>query len=387
MAWSGQVALSLVLLIAAGLFTATLFNLRNTPLGVSTSQVLSFSVDPRLNGYDTPRTLAFYRQLQDSLESTQGITGATLTSSPLFAGDSSTSTMSVEGYQAKEGENLNLAVHWVAPRYFSTLGIGLLRGRDIAPRDTANSPRVAVINESTARYFFGGSNPLGRRMAFGHGLGTRHDIEIVGVVADSRLESAKDTPKRMAYFPYTQDPGIDEVTFYVRASEDPVVLAQTARATVRRLDPSLPIYALRTLEAQLTESMTLERMVSTFSAGFGALATLLAGIGLYGLVAFSVARRTREIGIRVTLGARRNNVLWLVLREVLLLAGAGIVVGLPLALYLTRFLKSQLYGLSPADPAVAAAATIGVLVVTLAAGYLPARRATGIDPLTALRHE
>jgi predicted permease len=291
----------------------------------------------------------------------------------------------VDGYKPKEGEDMNPSVDGVGPHYFSTMGIPLVAGREFKDTDTTASPKVAIINEAMAKYFFGDTSPIGRR--FGQGGGNPTDIEIIGVVRDSRSQSIREKDGRFFYLPYRQDPEVTSLTFYVRAAGDPSAATAAIRQTMQRLDPNLPIYDMRTMEAQVAESLFVERMVSALSVAFGVLATLLAAIGLYGVMSYAVTRRTREIGIRMALGAEKSGVRWLVLKEVALLSMVGVAIGLAGAFYATRRIEAQLFGITPNDPLTLAAAVALLLVVALTAGWLPARRATNIDPMLALRSE
>jgi predicted lysophospholipase L1 biosynthesis ABC-type transport system permease subunit len=236
-----------------------------------------------------------------------------------------------------------------------------------------------------AKYFFGDTNPVGRRFGFGRGKAT--DIEIVGVVRNVRSLELRDQAPRFVYIPYTQNEGVTQLTYYVRTAGDEEATAGALRQAVRRLDSNLPIFDMKTMAVQMDESLFVERMVAVLSVAFGGLATLLAGIGLYGVMSYAVTRRTREIGIRMALGAERGRVLWLVLREVAAMAIVGILGGLAAALWLTRQVQSQLFGLTPIDPLTLSAATLLLAGVAIGSGYIPARRATAIDPIIALRSE
>ena len=303
----------------------------------------------------------------------------------LLNGNNWSMTVKVDGYQAKEDENMNPGVDGVAPRFFSTMGIPLVSGREFTETDAAGSPRVAIINETMARYFYG--DRIRSDGGFGFGRGKPTDMEIVGVVKDVRTQQLRDEPRRFMYIPYRQDEEVTQLTFYVRAAGDPSAAAVAVRQAVQRLDPNLPIADMKTMDAQVGESVFVERMVAVLSVAFGALATLLAAVGLYGVMAYAVTRRTREIGIRMALGAERGRVLRMVLSEVAVMAGAGVALGLVAAFYATRKVQSQLFGLSPSDPVTLGAATVVLLAVAMMAGFGPARRATTIDPNVALRSE
>jgi predicted permease len=381
----GQVAMSMLLLAGAGLFGRSLYNLRGVDPGFDVDRLLAFSIDPSLSGYSQPRMQQFFDALQRELSTVPGVRGVAMSEVGALTGNSWRSTVRVDGYQAKEGEDMNPGVDNVAPGYFSTMGTPLVAGREFTDKDVLGSPRVAIVNETMAGYFFGETNPIGRR--FGIGGGSPTDIEIVGVAKDVRSEELRVKAPRFVYLPYRQNDALTSLTYYVRTAADTSATAAAIRQTVRRLDPNLPIYDLRAMEAQVAESLFVERMVAGLSVAFGTLATLLAAIGLYGVMSYAVARRTREIGIRMALGAERARVRWLVLKEVAVLATAGVVLGLAAAFYATRKVEAQLFGITPNDPGTLAAAVALLLVVALVAGWIPARRATNIDPMLALRAE
>jgi predicted permease len=271
----------------------------------------------------------------------------------------------------------------VAPDFFETLGIPLVAGRAIRPGDGPQTPEVAVVNESFARVYFGGQ-ALGRR--FGYGRGARHqDVEIVGVVRDGKAGSLREEQRRFVYLPHAQREVLGSMTFYARTAGEPDALVGRVHALVRAVDPDLPVSDLKTMRAQVRESLFVERMVAALSAAFGVLATLLAALGLYGVMAFAVALRTREIGIRMALGAQRRDVLRMVLRDVAVLVALGVALGLPGGYGIGRVVETQLFGLNARDPLTFAAATAALLVVALLAGYIPARRAARVDPMVALR--
>ena len=345
---------------------------------------MTLSVQPDLNGYAPEASRQLFRRLQERFAAVPGVSGVSMAANPLMTDARMVMTVQVDGYERKEGEDTNLSANWVGPRYFATMAIPVLQGREFDERDVVGAPKVALVNETTARYFFGSESPLGRR--FGIGEDSR-EFEIVGVVKDGKSYSLRDTPQRFFYLPVLQEEQPSQVTFYVRAGASPASLAPPLRSAVRELDAALPVFAVRTMEAQVDESLFFERMIAALSAAFGLLATLLAAVGLYGVMSYTVVRRTREIGIRMALGAGRSSVLRLVLREVAVLAVIGVALGVPSALGLSRFVESQLYGLSPTDPVTLALAAVVLLSVAFVAGYLPASRATRVDPMTALRYE
>jgi predicted permease len=382
----GQVALSMLLLAGAGLFARSLYNLKWLDPGFRVDDLFVFSIDPSLSGYEGGRLTTLYRRMQEELTAVPGVRSVSMSEVGTLAGDNWSQTVRVDGYEAKEGEDLNPSVDGVGPRYFETMGIPLVSGREFTERDVVGAPKVAIINQTMAKHFFGSSSPIGRRFGFGRGKPT--DIEIVGVVKDVRSVELRDQPPRYVYIPYAQDDSVTQLTYYVRAArDDGGTIAAGIRQSVRRLDPNLPIFNMKTMAVQIDESLFVERMVAVLSVAFGALATLLAAIGLYGVMSYAVTRRTREIGIRMALGAERGRVLWLVLREVAVMALAGIVGGLAAALWLTRQVQSQLYGLSPNDPLTLGVAMGLLAAVAIASGYIPARRATTIDPMIALKQQ
>ncbi|MDX2180520.1 MAG: ABC transporter permease [Bryobacteraceae bacterium] len=382
---AAQVALSLLLLAGAGLFARTLFNLRSVDPGFRTESLVQFAVDPSLNGYPNARTLDFYARLQDGLRSVPGVTAASLSDLLVLDESISQRTVSVEGYQRREDEDTNPLVLEVSPKFFETLGITRLQGRDFTERDAIGAPLVAVVNETFAKYFFKDENPLGRRFRFGRrGEPFR---EIVGVVKDSKHGKLNEKTWRTVYLPLAQNDAQGGMNGYVRANMDPAAIGALIRREVSKLDANLPVTQIRTVERQIDQLLTNERMVAVLSSAFGLLATALAAVGLYGVMAFIVSRRTREIGIRVALGAERGNVLWLVMREVALMTGIGLATGIPLALAAGRLIESQLFGVKPYDALVLTGAALALSIAAALAGYFPARRALSIDPVTALRYE
>ncbi|MBZ5726083.1 MAG: ABC transporter permease [Acidobacteriia bacterium] len=381
-----QVALSLLLLIGAGLFMQSLKNLRGLNPGFQTENLVTFSLDPTLNGYKPERSLQFYRQLVERMTAMPGTSSTALAVIPVLDNNEWDSSVAVEGYSVKQGEWINPHMQFITPAFFATLGIPLLLGRDFNLKDDTGMPRVGIVNEKFARRYFGG-NALGRHVGMGGNPGTKLDIEIVGVVKDTKYESMRDEIPIELYRPYQQVEFVTGMSAYVRTHGDPARLFSALRRTVHEVDASVPVFGMRTLEQQLDKSLVTERMLAALSSVFGMLATLLAALGLYGVMAYMVVRRTREIGIRMALGAGGASVVWLVMREVLLLAAIGVAVGLPAAWGLTRLIETQLFGIQPADVPTMVLAAFGIAAISALAGYLPARRATGIDPMRALRWE
>ncbi|MBZ5624294.1 MAG: ABC transporter permease [Acidobacteriia bacterium] len=382
-----QVALSLLLLIGAGLFVQSLKNLKDLNPGFQTENLVTFSLDPTLNGYKPERSLQFYRQLVERMSSLGGVTAAALVVIPVLDGNEWDSSIAVEGYTAKQGEGVDPHMQFASPGFFDTLGVPILLGRDFTLRDQKGTPKVGIVNEKFVKRYFGSASPIGRHVGMGGNPGTKLDIEIVGVVRDTKYESMRQEIPYELYRPYQQVEFVTGMSAYVRARGAPGNLFSALRQTVREVDSSVPVFGMRTLEQQVDKSLVTERMLATLSTVFGSLATLLAAVGLYGVMAYLVAQRTREIGIRMALGAGVGSVVWLVMREVLLLAAIGVAIGVPSAWAVTRMVETQLFGIKAADPLTMVLGAMGIASVATIAGYLPARRATGIDPMRALRWE
>jgi predicted permease len=380
-----QVALSFLLLFGAGLFVRSLQNLRTTRTGFEDMRnLVTFQVAPALNGYTEARAVNLHKDLLDSIQSHPNAKAAGFASVALLHGDEWDNTMSVEGHEAKDGEDMQAFMNSPSPGYFRTMGIPIVEGRDFDGRDVHPNSKVAIVNQAFERHFFGEHSALGRHLGQGRGPDTKLDIEIIGVVGDSLYQGPREGVHRQVFIP---NYGNGSVAFYVRTASDSESTYKIIRDSVKKLDPSLPVYELKTLEGQLDETLLSERLIALLSAGFGFLATALAAIGLYGVMAFVVARRTKELGVRLALGAQRSTVLWLVMREVLTLMTIGLLIGVPSAIGLGRFVSSQLYGIQGTDPVIATAMIVLLTAVGVAAGLIPAGRASRIDPILALRFE
>ncbi len=379
-----QVALSFLLLFGSGLFVRSLQNLKTTDTGVALENLITFQLAPELSGYDSKRGLIFYRSLLERLRSAPGVRSAGLASVPILSGDEWDSSMSVEGHRPADGEDMQAFMNALSPGYFETMRIPFLAGRDFRDADAKEPTTVAVVNQRFAQHFFKGSSAVGKRIGWGVGPNTKLTIEIIGVVADSLYEGPREGVRRQVFIPHAGGGG---ATFYVRTTTGSAGAYNLVRNEVKQLDAALPIYQVKTLEGQLDETLLTDRLIALLSAGFGLLATILASVGLYGVMAFVVARRRKELGIRLALGAQPGRVIWMVMREVMLLLAIGLAIGIPAALALGRYVSSTLYGIEPNDPWIAGTTTLLLALVSAAAGLIPAHRASRIDPILALRYE
>ena len=388
-----QIGISLMLLIGAALFVRTLDNLLKVDIGIKTDSLLSFTVDPSLNGYQGDRTTQFARTLLERLRTTPGLSAAGFATVRLLEGNQWNTSMTVEGYQPKADESTVTWCNAVSPGYFQAMGIPLLMGRDFNERDAlpageTSTFRAAVVNESFARKFFGeNGNPIGKRFGFGDNPNTPTPIEIVGVVRDAKYQDVRDRAPRQAFFPYFQSGTPGGFTVYARTTQPADTMFGTIRQVVQQIDPNLPVYSTRTLERQVDHSLRRERLVATMTVTFGVLATLLAVVGLYGVMSYTVARRTREIGLRMALGAQQGNIVLMIVREVLLIAAIGMALAAPASWWLGRFVSTQLYGVVPGDPVAIGGAVALLATVAIVAGLIPSIRAARVDPTRALRFQ
>jgi predicted permease len=383
---TAQVALTLVLLVSAGLFTRSLRNLGQVELGLKPDHVLSFSLSPDLNGYSPVRTAALARRLTDGLAAVPGVRGVTASEVATMTGSDWSTGVRTSAGATKSKDDSQVYRNAIGPDYFSTLGIALVAGREFGWQDAAAAPAVAVVNETTARQFFPGKSAIGQRVGFGRDK-TDIDIEIVGVVRNSKSSQLSEAERPFVYTPYLQSEDLGPLTFYLRGSGSLDPYAAAIRTEVRRIDPQLPVYDIKPLDVQIDESLLTERLVFLLSISFGGLAALLAAIGIYGVLAFSVAQRRQEIGVRMALGADPPAIRRLIMNEVVRFLLVGAAIGLPVAYALGRAVESLLYGVHAADASIFAMGTALLAIVALAAAYPPARRASRTNAIDALRNE
>jgi predicted permease len=382
-----QVALSLPLLIGAGLFLHSLRNLRGVNTGFTKENVFLATLNPAMNGYPQARIKSLYEELLARVRTLPGVRAASLTTSSVISGGWDQEGVKVEGYQPGPDENMSPNAAVVSPGYFATMGIAFVEGRDFTEQDTAARPKVVIINETMAHYFFGSKDPLGKRIGTDDDPKVPPDREIIGVVKDAKYVHLSEAPRRHFYAPMAQEERLFDMTLQIRTSGDPEKIGDLVRAQVHDLDANLPLYATTTLEIQIDNSLAQERLLTWLSSLFGLLATLLASLGLSGVVAFSVARRTREIGIRMALGAQPGDILRNVVSHMAFLVTAGMAVGLAAAYGLSRVLRTMLFEVGSTDLVAFVGACFLLGAVAALAAYLPAQRATQVDPVVALRYE
>jgi predicted permease len=384
-----QIGLSVILLIASGLFLRTMQKLRSVDVGFNTAHLVTFDVNPTLAGYPMAAMPALHERILTSLAAVPGVQSVAATDDPELAGNHSTGNVSVFGYQPQLADESYRVEHsTVTSNYFSVLQMPIVAGRSLNEQDTLDHPHVAVVNQTFAKHFCGSVQAcIGRKMASGGGDNVKLDTEIVGVVRDARHGGVREDTWAAWFIPLRQSSKTDELVFYIRYYGDSAPILSSVRRVLRDAGTGLAPTALRTMDEQIDDNLSNERLIALLAVAFGLLAALLAGVGLYGVLAYTTAQRTREIGIRIALGSSRLAVSRLVLKDVLLLAGLGIAVALPVAFGLSRLVKSQLYGVSPADPLTIAGAVVLIALVALAAALIPASRAASVNPTEALRTE
>jgi predicted permease len=382
-----QIGLSLLLLVGAGLFMRTLHNLKSLDVGFATDHIVTFNVDPSLAGYQSAQNLEVDSRVLRTLAAVPGVRSVAGTTDPELANDNWANNITIAGYTAKEDEDMNVEHPKVSPGYFSSMGMPLLAGRELSDVDRAGTQKVAVVNESFARHFFGDpQRALEHYMGNGGGK-VKADIEIVGVVKDAKHTGVREEIRRTVFSPYLQETDPGGMTFYIRTWQTPESAESTIRSAMQTLDSKLVLDQFRTMDEQIADNLITARVVAFLAESFGVLAALMAAIGLYGVLAYSTAQRTSEIGIRMAVGASRASVVRVVLVEVLWLTGVAIAIALPASLLLGVAVRSQLFGISSSDPLTLSLATLLILVVAIVSALLPARRAAKVDPIVALRYE
>jgi len=384
---TAQIGLSMFLLVGAGLFTKSLMNVSRVDLGMKADNVVTFTLSPALNGYKADASRALFERLENDLSGVPGVTGVTTAFIPLLAGSNWGSNVTVEGFPSGPDTDTNARYNEVGPGYFRTLGVPLFAGREFTAADALGAPKVAIVNEAFAKKFNLGHDAVGKHISDSVGPKAKLDTEIVGLVQNAKYSSVKVPVPPLFFRPYRQDATIGFNSFYVRTGLEPHQLFATIRQVVAKADPNLPIENLRTLPEQVRQNVFLDRLITTLSAAFAALATLLAAIGLYGVLAYTVTQRTREIGLRMALGAQPSRVRRMILAQVGRMTLIGGVVGLLGALWLGRVAESLLYQLTGSDPVVLVVSAIVLSMVAFGAGLIPAERASRVDPMHALRYE
>jgi predicted permease len=381
-----QIALSMALLISAGLFIKSLHNVSRVDLGLRPDSVVVFGISPALNGYTPTRAKGLFQRVEDELGAVPGVTTVAAAFIPLLSGSNWGSSVVVQGFEAGPDTDVNSNVNMIGPGYFSTVGVPFVSGRDFARADNLGSPKVAIVNEAFVKKFNLGRDAVGKRIGVGRRT-QQPDIEIVGVVRNAKYSEVKREIPPQFFTPYMQDTSFGSINFYVRTSRSSQQLMRTIPAVIKSLDPNLPVENLKSLPQQVRENIALDRMISTLSVAFAALATLLAAVGLYGVLAYTVAQRTREIGVRMALGADARRVRGMVLKQVGVMTLIGGLIGLAGAYGLGKAAASLLFELKGHDPIVFAIAAAVLSLVAFGAGYIPARRASQVAPMQALRYE
>jgi putative ABC transport system permease protein len=385
-----QIGLSLLLLLGSGLFLRTLYKLKTFDVGFATDHLLTFGLDAKLAGYDPKDVPTLSKRVLETLSALPGVSSVAATNDPELSGNNEGSTITIAGYTAKEDEDMNAEWSIITTDYFATLKRPMVAGRNFTAQDGPDAAAVAIVNRSFAEHFFGSpQQALGQYVASKGGKDAKPDIRIIGVVQDAKHEGVRENIRRSVFVSYLQakEAGQVPLQFYVRTWQSPESAEGNIRSAMQRLDSKLVVDTLITMDRQIDDSLSTERMIALLAGSFGVLATLLAAVGLYGVLAYATVQRTREIGIRIALGASRGAVARMVLSEVARLAGISMAAALPLALILGRLIKSQLFGISSADPLTLIVTTLFTGFAALLAAWIPTRRATRVDPMVALRYE
>jgi predicted permease len=377
----------MALLGCAGLLLKSLVNVSHVDLGLRIDNLITFGLSPRQSGYSPERSRAFFERIEQTLGATPGVSSVTGAVVPLLSGDSWGNNVRVQGFQEGPDVDRRANVNEIGPDYFHALGIPLLAGREFTPADAMDAPKVAIVSEAFAAKFNLGREAVGKHMGQGGASDVGLDIEIIGLAPNTTYSAVKDPFQPVFFRPYRQDEQLGSLSFYVRTNVEPSQFLQTVPKVIAQIDPNLPVEHLRTMPQQVRENVMLDRMISTLAASFAVVATMLASIGLYGVLAYTVALRTREFGLRMALGAEPSRVRRMVLRQVLKMTLVGGTAGLAIALLVGHLAESLLFQMKGSDPVVFTVTVALLATVALGAGVAPAIRASRIEPMQALRYE